>query len=329
MEVKGTALVTGASGFVGYHVARRLVERGIKVRCLVRASSKVEPLRALGVELASGDIADEASVRRAVDGCDYVFHVAAAYTFWMKDPAEIYRSNVEGTRNVLTAAQGAKRIVYTSTVGALGLPKDGTPADEATPVTLDDMVGHYKRSKFQAQEVATGLAKEGRPIVIVNPSAPIGPFDFKPTPTGQMIVDYMKGRMKAYVDTGLNLVAVEDVAEGHLLAAEKGRVGEMYILGNRDMHLREIFEALAKITGIPAPTMRVPHWLPLTVAAFSTLKGKILGRAPALPLEQVRLSTKKMYFNPAKAVRELGVPQTAPEAALERAVNWFRENRYV
>jgi dihydroflavonol-4-reductase len=326
--MQGQALVTGASGFVGYHVARRLVERGVRVRCLVRPSSKVEPLKELGVELASGDITDQASVERAADGCDYLFHVAAAYTFWSKDPAEIYRSNVEGTRIVLRAGRKARRIVYTSTVGALGNLNNGTPSDETTPVSIDEMVGHYKRSKFQAQEVALNLAKEGLPVVIVNPSAPVGPYDFKPTPTGQMILDYMKGRMKAYVNTGLNLVAVEDVAEGHILAAERGRVGEMYILGNKDMHLREIFQVLAKLTGIAAPSMKVPHWLPLTVAAFSTAKGKLLGRPPKLPLEQVRLSTKMMYFSPAKAVRELGMPQTPPEDALERAVRWFRDNGY-
>jgi dihydroflavonol-4-reductase len=322
------ALVTGGSGFIGYHVARKLRERGVEVRALVRPTSRVDALRDLGVQLVTGDVTDEASVRRAVDGCETVYHVAAAYTFWMKDPAEMYRSNVEGTRIVLRSSSAAKRIVYTSSVGALKASPDGTPSDETTPVTLRDMVGHYKTSKFQAQEAALELARQGLPVVIVNPSTPVGPYDFKPTPTGQMIVDYLKGRMKAYVKTGLNLIAVEDAAEGHLLAAEKGKVGELYILGNRNMHLKEVFEALAKITGIPAPWMRVPHWLPLSVAAMSTLKGKMLGRAPKLPLEQVRLSTKMMYFDSTKAVRELGLPQSPPEEALERAVRWFRANGY-
>jgi dihydroflavonol-4-reductase len=325
----GRALVTGASGFIGQHVAASLKSRGVEVRALVRESSPVRELTKLGVELVEGDITDPRSMRRALAGCDYLFHLAALYTFSAPNPRELYRTNVQGTRVALEAGRGLQRIVYTSTVGALGLATDGSPADENVATNEDQMVGHYKKSKFQAEAVALELARKGYPIVIVNPTAPVGPGDLKPTPTGRMIVDYMRGRMSAYVDTGLNLVAVEDVAEGHCLAAERGRVGERYILGNSNLHLREIFGELARLTGVPAPSVRLPHWVPLAAALMSTSWAKVLGRPPALSFEEVRLSKKFMYFSAKKAIEELGLPQSSPVAALERAVAWYRENGYV
>lgn len=326
--LRGRALVTGASGFIGYHVAARLVERGHAVRALVRPTSPTSHLEALGVELSKGDVLDPLSVRRALEGCDYLFHVAALYTFTAPDPREVYRTNVEGTRIVLGEARHLRRIVYTSTVGALGLTADGTPATEDAPAMARDMVGHYKSSKFQAEEIARRLAGEGYPIVIVNPTAPVGPWDAKPTPTGKMIVDYLKGRMSAYVDTGLNIVAVEDVAEGHCLAAERGRIAHRYILGQSNLHLLEIFAILEKLTGIPAPTLRLPHWVPITAAAVSTAWAKLTGGTPALSLEEVRLSKKFMYFSSKKAIDELGMPQTPAAEALARAVRWYREHGY-
>jgi dihydroflavonol-4-reductase len=327
--LQGRALVTGSSGFIGYHVAARLRARGVHVRALVRPSTPTQHLRELGVELCTGDVTDAGSVRKALEGCDTLFHVAAFYTYSARDPNEVYRTNVEGTRIVLGESRRLRRIVYTSTVGALGLNADGTPATEETPVSESDMIGHYKTSKFRAQEIAQRLAAEGYPIVIVNPTAPVGPCDWKPTPTGQMIVDYMKGKMSAYVNTGLNLVAVEDVAEGHCLAAERGRIGERYILGNSNLHLREIFGELEKLTGIPAPGVRLPHWVPLAAAAVSTGWGRLLRRRPALSLEEVRLSRKFMYFSAKKAVDELGLPRSSPVEALGRAVRWYRENGYI
>lgn len=321
--LQGRALVTGATGFVGSHVAQTLLLRGLRVRALVRPGSPDAALKAAGVEVATGDLLDPDSVRAALEDCDYLFHVAALYAFSHPDPALVVRTNVDGTRSILEAARHVRRIVYTSTVGALGCPGDGTPAAEDLPVSERDLVGVYKRSKFRAQAIAEEMARDGVPIVIVNPTAPVGPGDVKPTPTGRMIRDYLDGKMKAYVNTGLNLVAVEDVAEGHCLAAERGRIGERYILGCENLHLREIFEMLARITGIPAPTLRLPHVVPLVAAGISTAVARCLGRRPALSLEQVRLSTKFMYFDGSKAVRELGMPQSSPRAALERAVRWF------
>jgi dihydroflavonol-4-reductase len=323
-RLRGRALVTGATGFIGSHVASALLARGLQVRALVRPGRSAERLRERGVDVAYGDLLDRDSVRRALEECDYLFHVAALYTFSAPDPMLVYRTNVEGTRTILEASGHLKKIVYTSTVGALGVHPDGTPADEGVPVTENDLVGTYKKSKFRAEAVARDLAARGFPIVIVNPTAPVGPGDVKPTPTGRMIVDYMAGRMKAYVDTGLNLVAVEDVAEAHCLAAERGRVGERYILGGVNLHLKEIFQSLGRITGIPAPRLRIPHWIPLTAAFVNTAAAHLIGRSPSLSFEQVRLSTKFMYFDGRKAVAELGMPQSSPVAALERAVDWFR-----
>jgi dihydroflavonol-4-reductase len=324
-------LVTGGTGFVGAHVLRAVIARGRNVRCLVRPGSNRSNLGGLAVEAIEGDLRDRASLSRALRGVSTLYHVAADYRLWARDPRELYESNVGGTENVLAAAAeaGVSRVVYTSSVGALGLTKDGSPADERTPVRREEVVGHYKTSKFDAERVAEAWAARGLPVVIVNPSTPVGELDVKPTPTGQVIVDFLNGRIPAYVDTGLNLIDVRDVAEGHLLAAERGRAGEKYILGCRNMTLKEILDALGRITGLPAPRVRVPHVLPLAVAAVDTFLSGALGRAPRVSLESVRMSRHRMFFDASKAVRELGLPQSPVEEALRRAVTWFRENGYV
>jgi dihydroflavonol-4-reductase len=306
---------------------RALLARGREVRCLVRPASPRDNLAGLPVEIVEGDLGDPASLARACSGADVVYHVAADYRLWLKDSREIYRTNVEGTRALLRAAgdAGVTRFVHTSSVGALGLTKDGTPANETTPVTLDQVVGHYKRSKFLAEREAEAFAALGLPVVIVNPSTPIGEYDVKPTPTGAIVTDFLARRMPAYVDTGLNLIDVKDVAEGHLLAAERGRIGEKYILGNKDMTLKQVLDLLSRITGLPAPRLRVPHAIPLVVGAIDSGLARLTGRPPRVPIEAVRMSMKKMYFDPAKAVRELLLPQTDPAIALRRAVAWFRE----
>ncbi len=344
-------LVTGATGFVGSHVVSKLVERGEKVRVLVRATSSRKNLEGVPVEFAIGDLTDRESLVAAMAGCRRVYHVAADYRLWTPDPSALYANNVAGTRNVLEAARETKveRIVYTSTVGALG---HGAPAprhflgseegaasvshahnshgaDEETPVSLGEMIGHYKRSKFLAEAEVTAAARSGLPVVIVNPSTPVGSRDVKPTPTGQMIVDFLSGRMPAYVETGLNLIDVEDVAAGHLLAMERGQVGQRYILGNSNMTLKEILGILSKVSGRPAPTVRLPHAVALGVAAISTLSSRVTRRPPRIPLEGVRMAGRKMFFDSSKAVRELGLPQGSVEEALAKAVAWFRKNGYV
>ncbi|MGH7361859.1 MAG: hopanoid-associated sugar epimerase, partial [Candidatus Methylomirabilales bacterium] len=326
-----TALVTGGTGFVGAHLVRALLQEGEAVRCLVRPGSDRRNLAGLPVEVAEGDITDPFAAVRAVRGCDTVFHVAAAYQLWVPDPAPMYRANVGGTRTVLTAAgeAGARRIVYTSTVGALGNPGDGRPGTETTPVTLADMVGHYKRSKFLAEQEALRLARSGLPVVIVNPTAPVGAYDVKPTPTGQMLVDFLRGQMRAVLRTGLNLVAASDVAAGHLLAAERGKVGHRYILGHANLMLQDIFALLARLTGIPAPRLRVPYVVAFAAAAASEGLSRLTGRPPGIPLTGVRMARKIMFFDPGKAVRELGLPQTPVESALREAVDWFTAHGYV
>ena len=323
------ALVTGGTGFVGANVVRELLAEGATVRVLARPGGERRALAGLAVEIAEGDLLDPASLRRAVRGVETVFHVAADYRLWVRDARVLFRTNVDGTRAMLEAAAdaGARRIVYTSTVGALGIPRDGTPGREDTPVSLADMVGPYKISKFLAEEVARGLAKAGAPIVVVNPSAPVGPWDVKPTPTGRMIVDFMQGRMFASLDTGLNLVHVRDVARGHLLAAHRGRLGERYILGHANLSLREIFGLLAAITGRRPPRLQIPYALAWFGAACLTGGARLTGRAPQVSLTAVRMAKKRMYFDPAKAVRELGLPQTDVRRALEDAVAWFRAHR--
>jgi dihydroflavonol-4-reductase len=324
-------LVTGGTGFVGTHVVRALLARGRAVRCLARPGSRRENLEGLDVEIVEGDLTDSASLARATRGVSTLYHVAADYRLWARDPQELYRSNAGGTENVLFAAAeaGVSRVVYTSSVAALGLTEDGTPGNEATPVSRERIIGHYKKSKYDAERVAAQWAAKGLPVVIVNPSTPVGERDVKPTPTGQMIVDFLSRRVPAYVDTGLNVIDVRDVAAGHLLAAEKGRPGERYILGHRDMTLKEILDMLSRIAGLPAPSMRLPHWIPLSAAAVATGFARVTGKPPRFSLESVRMSTHRMFFDPSKAVRELGLPQTPVEEPLARSVAWFRENRYV
>jgi len=323
-------LVTGGTGFVGANVVRELLREGATVRVLARPRSDRRALDGLPVEIVEGDLRDPRSVARAADGVQVLFHVAADYRLWAPDPAELYRSNVDGTRGVLEAAttRGLRRVVYTSTVGTLGIPKDGTPGDETTPVRLEDMVGPYKRSKFLAEQVALDFARAGAPVVLVHPSAPVGPWDVKPTPTGRMLVDFLAGRMFASLDTGLNLVHVRDVARGHLLAAERGRVGEKYVLGHANLRLSEIFALLAEITGLPAPRARIPYAAAWLAAAGMEAVARITGRPPRASLTAVRMARKRMFFSAAKAVRELGLPQTDVREALHDAVQWFAEHRY-
>ncbi|MGV8075217.1 MAG: hopanoid-associated sugar epimerase [Syntrophobacteraceae bacterium] len=325
-----TAFITGATGFIGHHVARVLLEKGWSVRALRRANSEGPFVDCGDIEWRPGDIRDYDLVRRAMAGCNAVFHVAADYRLWAKNPRDIYESNVSGTENVLAAALSNRvdRVIYTGSVGALGLNRDGTPADESVPVTLNDMVGHYKRSKFLAERKAEEFVKRGLPLVIVNPSTPVGPGDHKPTPTGKIIVDFLNRKMPAYLDTGLNLIDVRDVAHGHLLALERGANGGKYILGCRNLTLAEIFQLLEKISGNPAPRFRLPYTPILILSLFNNLLSKITGREPLIPSEGVRMARKFMFFDASKALRELGLPQTPIEVALSDAVAWFRENGY-
>ena len=320
-------LLTGASGFLGWHVARKLIERGHHVRALVRPTSQ---LREVEAERVNGDLRDPDSLARAGAGCGAVFHVAADYRLWARDSAEMYRSNVDGTRNLLEAARraGVERFVYTSTVGCIGFPAGGAEGDETTTVSLDDMTGAYKRSKFLAEQIALEYAKSGYPVVIVNPTAPVGDHDFKPTPTGKIIVDFLKGNMPAFVDTGLNLVDAADVAEGHLLAYELGRPGERYILGCRNMTLREILEHLGTMSGLRAPKVRIPYAVALAAGAASTGWAYVTGREPRAPLDGVRMSRKKMWVSHAKAASELGYTPGDARNGLRKAVDWFRANGY-
>ena len=323
-------LVTGATGFVGANVARLLIAGGQRVRVLARPASSLKALDGCGVDVVRGNILDPASVAEAIGGCAQVFHVAADYRLWAKDPAEIYRTNVDGTRVVLEACAraGTERVVYTSSVGTLGLPRDGGAGTEATPVRLGDMIGPYKRSKFLAERVAEEYAARGLPVVIVNPTNPIGAWEVRPTPTGQMVLDYLLRRMVATLDTGLNLIHVSDVARGHLLAAQRGRVGEKYILGCENHSLTDIFRMLERITGIPAPRVRVPHAFIYCVAVISEGMARATGRPPRVPLTGVRMARTHMYFSADKAVRELGLPQTSVEQALRDAVDWFVTHDY-
>jgi dihydroflavonol-4-reductase len=320
-------LVTGATGFVGWHVARRLLERGESVRALVRDPARLRELD--GIAPVQGDLRDPESLARAVAGCGVVYHVAADYRLWARDPQEMYRSNVEGTRNLLSAARrtGVERVVYTSTVGAIGIPKDGI-GDEQSPVGIEDMQGPYKRSKFLAEKVALEFAGVGFPVVIVNPTAPVGDHDFKPTPTGKMLVDFVRGAMPAFLDTGLNVVDVRDVAEGHLAACDRGKVGERYILGAENLTLEKIFGLLAKAIGKPAPKMRIPYAVAYAAGVVSTAWAGVTGKEPLAPLDGVKMARKKMWVRHDKAARELGYAPGPAAGALERAVQWFRANGY-
>ena len=322
-------LVTGATGFIGGHVARLLVERGCGVRVLVRPGSNLAGIAGLQVEKAEGDLRDIDSLRQALQGCRQLYHAAAEYRLWTKEPASIYQSNVDGTRNILQAASesGITKVVYTSTVGTVGFPRHGL-GSENSPANLVQISGDYKFSKLKAEQTAVQFAAQGLPVVIVNPTAPVGEGDLKPTPTGKIIVDFMRGAMPAYVDTGLNLVDVRDVAVGHLLAAEHGEPGQRYILGARNMTLREILETLARISGRRAPRLRLPYWAALAFSAAESALASVTGREPRAPLEAVRMARKKMFVSTEKAERELGFRPGPVEDALQRAVEWFRRNHY-
>jgi dihydroflavonol-4-reductase len=322
-------LVTGASGFVGWHVAKLLVERGHKVRALARPASLIPDLGVdQGVERVTGDLRDASSLERAVAGCGLVFHVAADYRLWSKNPSELYQSNVDGTRNMLTAAQsaGVERFVYTSTVGCIGVPQGGL-GDESQPVLQAAMAGDYKRSKFLAEQVALEFAVSGFPVVIVNPTAPMGDHDFKPTPTGQIVLDFLNGQIPAFIDTGLNVVHVSDVAAGHLAACEHGRIGERYILGSENLTLSQILHELASLTGRKAPTVELPYFVAYTAGIVTTAWAHLTGTPPRAPLEAVRMAKKKMWVSHAKAARELGYSPRPARAALADAVAWFEQRR--
>lgn len=315
------ALVTGASGFLGWHVARVLLEHGLKVRALVRPGSRVD---ALDVECVAGDLRDPASLQRAVAGCGLLFHVAADYRLWAKDPTELYRSNVDGTRNLLEAARqgGVERVVYTSTVGCIGVPPGGV-GDESVPVKLVHMAGDYKRSKFLAEKVALEFARSGLPVVIVNPTAPVGDHDVKPTPTGKIVLDFLNGAMPAFIDTGLNVVDVRDTAEGHWLACQRGASGERYILGSENLTLAQILQKLASLTGRKAPTVRLPYAVAYCAGACSTAWAGISGKPPRIPLDAVRMAKKKMWVSHEKAAYQLGFRPAPADQALAHAVEWF------
>ena len=325
------AFVTGGTGFIGASVVRDLLGRGIDVRALCRPGSSRVNLDGLDIEVIEGDLLDAASLRQGIAGCGLVFHVGALYSFWVRPKRLIYDVNVEGTRSLFEAAKatGVERVVYTSSVAALGLRDDGQPADEETPIDLSQVIGDYKRSKYLAEQVALEYARE-LPIVIVNPSYPVGPRDIKPTPSGQTILDFLNRKMPAYIDTGMNLVDVEDVAIGHWLAAEKGRIGERYILGGENVTMKRMLDLLSEITGLPSPKVRVPYGpilgLSYLNAAFCRLFPRI---TPRMIPETIRMSSHRMYFDPSKAVRELGFPQTPAKTALAKAVSWFRESGHV
>jgi dihydroflavonol-4-reductase len=333
------AFVTGASGFLGSHVARVLAEQGAELRLLVRPTSDLRNLDGLKADRVVGDLRDASSIEKALSGCDVVFHVAADYRLWVRgrDSNEMYRSNVEGTRCLLEAArkQGVRRVVYTSSVATMGFTsgvssKSGHVADETSPVSLADMIGHYKRSKFMAEQVAVDAARSGVDVVIVNPTTPIGERDIKPTPTGRIVVDFLKRKFPAYVETGLNLVDATECARGHVQALEKGRSGERYILGGENLTLKEILDRLAAITGLPSPTVKLPYIFALAAGVVDEMvTGRILGREPRATIDAVRMGRKMMFVSSAKAERELGWRTVPVDAALRRSVNWFRGNGYV
>ncbi|HYZ39396.1 MAG TPA: hopanoid-associated sugar epimerase [Stellaceae bacterium] len=325
------SLVTGATGFVGSAVVRALLRQGRTVRALARPSSDRRNVAGLSVEIVEGTLEDPQSLARAVSGCRHLYHVAADYRLWVRNPAAMFHANVIGTRDLMIAALEARveRIVYTSSVATLGLPPDGA-ADETTPSSVDDMIGPYKRSKFEAEEIVRTLVRErGLPAVIVNPSTPVGPGDIKPTPTGRMILEAARGRMPAYVDTGLNIVHVDDVAEGHLAAAEKGQIGERYILGGENMSLAEILAEVSQAAGGRPPRLRLPHTMLFPVAIGAELTARITGREPLVTLDGVRMSRKKMYFSSEKAARKLGYRPRPAREAIADAVSWFRANGYL
>ncbi len=329
--------VTGATGFIGSNLVHELVAQGHEVKALIRPNSNLRGLQGADVETVRGNIGDRPALVAAIKGCDWCFHVAASYHFWLPRYDSMYATNVDGTRNVLEAAHkaGCSRIVYTSTVGCIGLPVqtngEAVLANETTPLMANQFNGHYKRSKFKAEVVAFELLDKGLPVVIVNPSVPIGPRDVKPTPTGRLVLDFLNHALPAYLDTGFNIVHVRDVVRGHILAAEKGRIGERYLLGNSagNWTLKQFLDALSEITEQPTPRMKLPYSVALTAAYLDEGISWLSGRPPKAPLAGVRMARRKMYFDPAKAVTELGLPQSDPRQALVDAVEWFRANDYV
>ncbi|HTU42290.1 MAG TPA: hopanoid-associated sugar epimerase [Candidatus Aquilonibacter sp.] len=323
--------LTGATGFLGSHVARVLAEQGADLRLLVRRTSNLKNLEGLKAETVTGDLRDPASLEKAMSGCDVAFHVAADYRLWLRDPNEMYRSNVEGTRAILEVARknGVKSVIYTSTVGTIGFTGNGQPADEDSPVLLADMIGHYKRSKFMAEQIALEAGRSGMRVVTVNPTTPIGEQDIKPTPTGRIVVDFLKKKFPAYVETGLNLVDVRECARGHVAALERGKSGERYILGGENLTLKQILDKLGDITGLPSPKVKLPYFVAyLAGAVDETVFGRILGREPRATVETVRMGKKKMWAASNKAERELGWKIVPADDALRRAVEWFRANGY-
>jgi dihydroflavonol-4-reductase len=326
------AFITGATGFVGSHVARLLAGQGADLRLLVRSSSRADNIAGLKADRVLGDLRQPDSLKKAMEGCEFVFHVAADYRLWVRDPQEMYRANVEGTQAIIRAAQesGVRRVIYTSSVATMGFTQTGHIADENSPVTLEDMVGHYKRSKFMAEQIALEAGRSGANVVVVNPTTPIGEQDIKPTPTGTIIVDFLKRKFPAYVDTGLNLADVTEVARGHLLAMERAVPGERYILGGENLTLKQILDKLAALTGLPSPSMKVPHAVALGFAVFDQFfTGVIRGKEPRATVDAVRMGRKKMFASSAKAERELGYKVVPVENAIGRAVNWFQAHGYV
>jgi dihydroflavonol-4-reductase len=325
------AFVTGATGFVGSHVARALADQGADLRLLVRSNGNTKNIQNLKADLVIGDLRDPVSLEKGIAGCDVVFHIAADYRLWVRDPDEMYRANVEGTQSILEAARknGVRRIVYTSSVATMGFTSNGQPANESSPVSLDNMIGHYKRSKFMAEQLAMEAGRSGMDVVVVNPTTPVGEQDIKPTPTGRIVVDFLKKKFPAYVDTGLNLVDVKECARGHIAALEKGRSGERYILGGENLTLKQILDNLAAITGLPSPKVRVPYIVALATGVVDeVVTGHILGREPRATIDAVRMGRKKMFVSAGKAERELGWKLVGVDAALRRAVDWFQANGY-
>src|SRR5580692_621069 len=325
------AFVTGATGFLGSHVARVLADQGANLRLLVRPTSNLKNLEGLKAETATGDLRDAASLEKAMAGCDAVFHVAADYRLWLRDPAEMYRSNVAGTRAILEAARknNVQRVVYTSSVATVGFTDNGQPADEDSPVSIADMIGHYKRSKFMAEQLALEAGRGGMHVVTVNPTTPIGEQDVKPTPTGRIVVDFLKRKFPAYVETGLNLVDVRECARGHIAALEKGKSAERYILGGENLTLKQILDKLGLITGLPSPRMKLPYVFAFAAGVIDeAITGGVLKREPRATVDTVRMGKKKMFATSAKAERELGWKILPADNALRRAVEWFRANAY-
>ncbi len=326
------ALITGATGFVGSHVAHVLADCGADLRLLVRSSSPTGNIEELKADRVTGDLLQAASLKKAVSGCDYVFHIAADYRLWTRDPESMYRANVEGTRSIIQVAHeaGVRRVVYTSSVATVGFTHDGTLADESSPVSLNDMIGHYKRSKFMAEQLALEAGRAGENVVVVNPTTPVGEQDIKPTPTGRIILDFLRRKFPAYVETGLNVVDVAECARGHVAAMEKARPGQRYILGGENLTLKQILDRLATLTGIPAPGFRLPYAVAYAAGAADTFfTGVLRRREPRVPLDAVRIGRKKMWVSSAKAERELGFKVVSVDDALRRAVEWFRTHGYV